>query len=182
MEKWNWLRVERKVSNQKHRWRVLQRIDRQQNPFRWKALMRRNQDLDNSCLQVNRKLLLQISVGSNKIIHSVVKTRPSNWFELLVNGDGLRFSVVRSEVVILRANGQDEWFLFPVQLYNRILLVMHTCAFSARPSGVGLKTFLSLSLLHPSQVFMVKGQQGHPNRICGMGFFSRSSYQIRVYR
>ena len=46
-----------------------------------------------------------ISVGSNKIIHSVVKTRPSNWFELLVNGDGLRFSVVRSEVVILRANG-----------------------------------------------------------------------------
>ena len=44
-------------------------------------------------------------VGSNKIIHSVVKTRPSNWFELLVNGDGLRFLVVRSEVVILRANG-----------------------------------------------------------------------------
>ena len=152
------------------------------NPFRWKSLMRMNQDLDNSCLQVNRKLLLQISVRSNKIIHSMVKTRPSNWFELLVNGDGLRFSVVRSEVVILRANGQDEWFLFPVQLYNRILLVMHICAFSARPSGVGLKTFLSLSLLHPSQVFMVKGQQGHPNRICGMGFFSRSSYQIRVYR
>ena len=28
-----------------------------------------------------------ISVGSNKIIHSVVKTRPSNWFEQLVNGD-----------------------------------------------------------------------------------------------
>ena len=46
-----------------------------------------------------------ISVGSNKIIHGVVKTRPSNWFEQLVNGDGLRFSVVRSEVVILRANG-----------------------------------------------------------------------------
>ena len=44
-------------------------------------------------------------VGSNKIIHTMVKTRPSNWFEQLVNGDGLRFSVVRSEVVILRANG-----------------------------------------------------------------------------
>ncbi|VAH94899.1 unnamed protein product [Triticum turgidum subsp. durum] len=52
--------------------------------------------------QVNRKLLLQISVGSNKIMHSMVKTRPSNWFELLVNGDGLRFSLV-SEVVFFES-------------------------------------------------------------------------------
>uniref|UniRef100_M8CZC1 BTB/POZ domain-containing protein n=1 Tax=Aegilops tauschii TaxID=37682 RepID=M8CZC1_AEGTA len=77
--------------------------------------------------QVNRKLLLQISVGSNKIMHSMVKTRPSNWFELLVNGDGLRFSLVRSEVVRMK-------------LVKSWLPVLNVCRDIAQPMHSGYKS------------------------------------------